>query len=105
MYMLVHVTCMYVHLCVYTYMYTCIHRPKGQIASKYGQPRLVDIIAAVPPAQKAALLPKLMAKPVRIASRIAVVAVMCKPHCCPHIHWKHLCVSHSLEGIQVFCTP
>ncbi|KAJ9078621.1 Elongator subunit [Entomophthora muscae] len=49
------------------------------------QPRLVDIIAAVPPAHKATLLPRLRAKPIRTASGIAVVAVMCKPHRCPHI--------------------
>ena len=48
-------------------------------------PRLVDIIAAVPPEHKKTLLPKLKAKPVRTASGIAVVAVMCKPHRCPHI--------------------
>ena len=47
--------------------------------------RLVDIIAAVPPEHKKTLLPKLKAKPVRTASGIAVVAVMCKPHRCPHI--------------------
>ncbi|CAO3600915.1 unnamed protein product [Absidia cylindrospora] len=49
------------------------------------QPKLVDIIAAIPEQHKAALLPKLKAKPVRTASGIAVVAVMCKPHRCPHI--------------------
>ncbi|KAH9981395.1 hypothetical protein BGW80DRAFT_1504218 [Lactifluus volemus] len=32
-----------------------------------------------------ALLPKLKARPIRTASGIAVVAVMCKPHRCPHI--------------------
>ncbi|CAE1170736.1 ELP3 [Acanthosepion pharaonis] len=61
---------------------------KGKSASKYGlasQPRLVDIIAAVPQQYKKALVPKLKAKPVRTASGIAVVAVMCKPHRCPHI--------------------
>lgn len=31
------------------------------------------------------LLPQLRAKPVRTASGIAVVAVMSKPHRCPHI--------------------
>lgn len=31
------------------------------------------------------LLPRLRAKPVRTASGIAVVAVMSKPHRCPHI--------------------
>ncbi|KAJ2840387.1 Elongator subunit [Coemansia sp. 'formosensis'] len=49
------------------------------------QPRLVDIIAAIPEQHKRELLPRLKAKPVRTASGIAVVAVMCKPHRCPHI--------------------
>ena len=48
-------------------------------------PKLVDIIAAIPHEYRAILLPKLKAKPVRTASGIAVVAVMCKPHRCPHI--------------------
>lgn len=48
-------------------------------------PKLVDIIAAVPEEHKATLLPQLRAKPVRTASGIAVVAVMSKPHRCPHI--------------------
>ena len=77
-----------------------------------GVPRLVDIISAVPEEYKKALLPKLKARPIRTASgvslrsttsfkvlfvllsniihpfewyQIAVVAVMCKPHRCPHI--------------------
>ncbi|KAI9204073.1 uncharacterized protein BJ171DRAFT_507572 [Polychytrium aggregatum] len=61
---------------------------KAKVARKYrleSQPKLVDIIAAIPEQYKAALLPKLRAKPVRTASGIAVVAVMCKPHRCPHI--------------------
>ncbi|XP_050401515.1 elongator complex protein 3 isoform X1 [Patella vulgata] len=65
-----------------------LNKVKTKISSKYGlpsQPRLVDIIAAVPNQYKKALLPKLKAKPVRTASGIAVVAVMCKPHRCPHI--------------------
>ncbi|KAJ2997683.1 Elongator subunit [Globomyces sp. JEL0801] len=49
------------------------------------QPKLVDIIQAIPDQHKAALLPKIRAKPIRTASGIAVVAVMCKPHRCPHI--------------------
>ncbi|EGG22702.1 elongation protein 3 [Cavenderia fasciculata] len=49
------------------------------------QPKTVDIISAIPEDYKAALLPALKAKPVRTASGIAVVAVMCKPHRCPHI--------------------
>ena len=84
------------HTHPHIHMHTHLIRLKGQIASKYGlstQPRLVDIIAAVPPAYKKALLPKLKAKPVRTASGIAVVAVMCKPHRCPHITFTgNICV-------------
>ncbi|GAA94158.1 uncharacterized protein L969DRAFT_72712 [Mixia osmundae IAM 14324] len=61
---------------------------KTRIAKKYksgNSPRLVDIIAAVPEDMREALLPKLKAKPIRTASGIAVVAVMSKPHRCPHI--------------------
>ncbi|KAI8833976.1 Elongator subunit [Chytriomyces hyalinus] len=59
-----------------------------QSSKRYGlrsQPRLVDIIAGIPDAHRQALLPRLRAKPVRTASGVAVVAVMCKPHRCPHI--------------------
>ncbi|XP_067952107.1 elongator complex protein 3 [Watersipora subatra] len=65
-----------------------LNRLKTKASSKYGlssQPRLVDIIAAVPQQHKKVLVPKLKAKPIRTASGIAVVAVMCKPHRCPHI--------------------
>lgn len=61
---------------------------RARVSSKYKlttQPKLVDIIAAVPPNFKELLLPVLKAKPVRTASGVAVVAVMCKPHRCPHI--------------------
>uniref|UniRef100_A0A8C4GEM8 Elongator complex protein 3 n=1 Tax=Dicentrarchus labrax TaxID=13489 RepID=A0A8C4GEM8_DICLA len=65
-----------------------LNKVKTKTSAKYGleaQPRLVDIIAAVPPQYRRALVPKLKAKPIRTASGIAVVAVMCKPHRCPHI--------------------
>ncbi|XP_050295736.1 elongator complex protein 3 isoform X2 [Anthonomus grandis grandis] len=69
---------------------------KHKVASKYGlatSPRLVDIIAAVPQDYKKILVPKLLAKPIRTASGIAVVAVMCKPHRCPHINMTgNICV-------------
>jgi len=69
---------------------------KTRLSSKYGletSPRLVDIIAAVPHDHKKTLVPKLKAKPVRTASGIAVVAVMCKPHRCPHINMTgNICV-------------
>jgi elongator complex protein 3 len=61
---------------------------RGQMAKKHRlstQPPLTAIIAAVPENYKKYILPKLIAKPVRTASGIAVVAVMCKPHRCPHI--------------------
>ncbi|ELU04294.1 hypothetical protein CAPTEDRAFT_206807 [Capitella teleta] len=48
-----------------------LNRVKTKTASKYGlhaQPRLVDIIAAVPQQYKKILIPKLKAKPVRTAS-------------------------------------
>lgn len=69
---------------------------KSRISSKYGldsSPRLVDIIAAVPAEHRKVLVPKLKAKPIRTASGIAVVAVMCKPHRCPHINMTgNICV-------------
>eukprot|EP01036_Dinobryon_divergens_P022191 gene22192-30431_t len=61
---------------------------KGEISKKHKLsciPKLVDIIAAVPDAYKSKLLPYIKAKPVRTASGVAVVAVMSKPHRCPHI--------------------
>jgi elongator complex protein 3 len=65
-------------------------------------PKLVDIVAALPYSHKKKLAPVFQTKPVRTASgvrpimlsseedpheclQIAVVAVMCKPHRCPHI--------------------
>ncbi|KAJ1677575.1 Elongator subunit, partial [Spiromyces aspiralis] len=61
-------------------------------------PKLVDIIAAIPEQYKKILLPKLKAKPIRTASGIAVVAVMCKPHRCPHIAMTgNICV-YCLDG-------
>ncbi|CAF3370861.1 unnamed protein product [Rotaria sp. Silwood1] len=65
-----------------------LNKVKCKASAKYGlglQPRLVDIIAAIPESYKKVLLPKIKAKPVRTASGIVVVAVMCKPHRCPHI--------------------
>lgn len=83
---------------------------RGQIAKKYKLkmiPPLTAIIAAIPEHYKKYIVPKLVAKPIRTAylsrplldsyrisltalsigtsSGIAVVAVMCKPHRCPHI--------------------
>ena len=48
-------------------------------------PKIVDLIAALPTSHKDRLSHILKGKPIRTASGIAVVAVMCKPHRCPHI--------------------
>jgi elongator complex protein 3 len=68
---------------------------KTQISTKHKveQPKMVDIIAAVPEEAREQLLPYLKSKPIRSASGIAVVAVMCKPHRCPHINYTgNVCV-------------
>ena len=69
---------------------------RGQMAKKHrlsNQPPLTAIIAAVPEHYKKYILPKLIAKPIRTSSGIAVVAVMCKPHRCPHIAYTgNICV-------------
>ena len=73
-----------------------LNKVKTRTAAKYGlsaQPQLVDIIAAVPPQYQKVLVPKLKAKPIRTAIGTAVVAVMCKPHRCPHISFTgNICV-------------
>lgn len=69
---------------------------RGQMSKKHrlnNQPPLTAIIAAVPEHYKKYILPKLIAKPIRTSSGIAVVAVMCKPHRCPHIAYTgNICV-------------
>ncbi|GMK59729.1 hypothetical protein CspeluHIS016_0803350 [Cutaneotrichosporon spelunceum] len=65
-----------------------LQRLRAKYAQKYGLnsvPRLTDVLAAVPDEWKDRLRGWLMAKPVRTASGVAVVAVMCKPHRCPHV--------------------
>ena len=61
---------------------------KQKVASQYKlakMPKIVDILAALPESHSDKLTPMLKGKPVRTASGIAVVAVMSKPHRCPHI--------------------
>lgn len=61
---------------------------KTRVSQKYklkGMPKIVDILAALPESHKDKLTPFLKGKPVRTASGVAVVAVMSKPHRCPHI--------------------
>jgi histone acetyltransferase (RNA polymerase elongator complex component) len=65
-----------------------INRAQQLLAAKHGLstiPKLIEIIAALPEAQRDRLAPFLRTKPVRSASGVAVVAVMCKPHRCPHL--------------------
>ena len=67
---------------------TNVVKIKQQCAKRNGMqglPKLTQIIAAVPEQYKKVIVPLLLAKPVRTASGIAVVAVMSKPHRCPHI--------------------
>lgn len=71
---------------------------KAQSARKYklpGVPRITDILSSIPPEYKPKLLPFLRQKPVRTASGVAVVAVMSKPHRCPHIAMA--------GGVCVYC--
>ena len=52
-----------------------LSRLKTRISARYGldtSPRLVDIIAAVPQQHRAALVPKLKAKPIRTASGVSI---------------------------------
>jgi elongator complex protein 3 len=61
---------------------------KGEISRKYqllGIPKMSDILQAIPLEYRSRLHPFLQTKPVRTASGVAVVAVMSKPHRCPHI--------------------
>jgi elongator complex protein 3 len=69
-----------------------LSRLKANSAKKYklqGIPRLSDVLKAIPISHKAQLLPFLKSKPVRTASGVAVVAVMSKPHRCPHINYTN----------------
>ena len=71
---------------------------RGAAAAKYGLvsvPKLMEVIAAIPEEYRDKLTPFLRAKPVRTASGVAVVAVMCKPHRCPHIAMT--------GGVCVYC--
>ncbi len=60
---------------------------RNSVASKYKlthTPKLADILRSIPAQYLRAVGPYLKHKPVRTASGVAVVAVMCQPHRCPH---------------------
>lgn len=69
---------------------------KGDAAKKFtlqGIPKMADILQGLPITYRAKLWPFLKTKPVRTASGVAVVAVMSKPHRCPHIAYTgNVCV-------------
>jgi elongator complex protein 3 len=61
---------------------------KSDAARNYklqGIPKMADILQVIPMEHRSQLWPFLKTKPVRTASGVAVVAVMSKPHRCPHI--------------------
>lgn len=65
-----------------------IEKLKGHYSEKNGlprQPKTMEVIAAVPEEYRKYILPRIKAKPIRTASGIVVVAVMSKPHRCPHL--------------------
>jgi len=69
-----------------------LSRLKSDAAHKYkiqGIPKLADILSSLPLSHRDQLLPFLRSKPVRTASGVAVVAVMSKPHKCPHINYTN----------------
>ena len=69
-----------------------LSKVKANSAKKFklqGIPRLADVLKAIPISHKQELIPFLKSKPVRTASGVAVVAVMSKPHRCPHINYTN----------------
>ena len=65
-----------------------LNKIKTRLSSKYAiesQPRLVDIIAAVPHDHKKTLIPKLKAKPVRTASGVSCNFKAYRIHLINHI--------------------
>ncbi|KAF8249428.1 histone acetyltransferase ELP3 [Wilcoxina mikolae CBS 423.85] len=75
---------------------TNLNTLRGQVSKKHKLstiPPLTAIMAAIPEHYKKYINWKLVQKPVRTSSGIAVVAVMCKPHRCPHIAYTgNICV-------------
>jgi elongator complex protein 3 len=71
-------------------------RLKGEASRKFslqGIPKMSDLLQGLPIQYKTKLWPYLKTKPVRTASGVAVVAVMSKPHRCPHIAYTgNVCV-------------
>ncbi|KAL0233711.1 hypothetical protein PCE1_002220 [Barthelona sp. PCE] len=68
----------------------------SEIAHKHKvgtRPTLADVLVAIPTKYQNSIASLLKLKPTRTASGVAVVAVMCKPHRCPHIEETgHACI-------------
>jgi elongator complex protein 3 len=63
---------------------------KNKISRQYklrGTPKVADLLRGLPLQYRAAISQFLLTKPVRTASGVAVVAVMAKPHRCPHLQY------------------
>lgn len=69
---------------------------KCDASKKYtlpGIPKMADILQSIPILYRKELYPFLQTKPIRTASGVAVVAIMSKPHRCPHIAYTgNVCV-------------
>eukprot|EP00701_Giardia_intestinalis_P005305 XP_001709129.1 Histone acetyltransferase Elp3 [Giardia lamblia ATCC 50803] len=64
-----------------------VTRASALVARQYSLPQapsVADIASSLPAAQKLELSSYLVRKPIRSASGVQVIAVMCKPHRCPH---------------------
>ena len=64
-----------------------VNRIKNKLSAKYKKSRTpsnADILQAATPEEAELLRPVLLKRPVRTISGVAVVAVMTKPHACPH---------------------
>nr|WCZ58563.1 tRNA uridine(34) acetyltransferase [Andalucia godoyi] len=64
---------------------TSLRNKHSKLHNSPATPKLTDILSALPEHLKPMLVPLLKVRPVRTASGIAVVAIMSKPHRCPHI--------------------
>jgi hypothetical protein len=81
---------------------------KNRISRHYklrGTPKVADILQALPLPYRRPISQFLQTKPVRTASGVAVVAVMAKPHRCPHLQYTGAvcvyCPVRSLDLISI----
>ena len=80
-----------------------VARLKQTVAARHGltsTPKLIELVAALPESARDKLIPFLRTKPVRSASGVAVVAVMCKPHRCPHLAFTGAVCAYCPGGLD-----